>query len=443
MDVKRGLALAALGVVVLAVVVLLMGLGGGSGYTVTAEFDDAGQLINGNDVRIGAAKVGAVSDIELSDHGTAEITMEIEDDTAPIPEGTTASVRQTSLFGIANRFIVLQPPPGESEPLPDGGRIGLTGTTSPVEFDALLNTLNGSTRLGLQQLIQGGAALYSGQAENANETIHWIGPTFAGSSKVLGELAKDQDAFAGLLNQASATARAVTSRRNDLVDLISNTNATTKAFGDQAIHLERAVGQLPATLRRSNTTFVELRKAMDDLDPFVATAKEDTQTLPAFLAQVRPLLKRAKATVPKAAAIVNTKGKANDLRNLLGRSQPLDATASYAIPDTIAFMNSSQETIDLFRAYTPDIFGAVANVNDLAAHYDANGHYVRSLPVLGAVHYNLGLNQIEPQPNTDRLNDFELGTSARCPGGALPPAPDLSLPVTVPGCNPALTPPGP
>src|SRR5207342_2669015 len=99
-------------------------------------------------------------------------------------------------FGIANRFVVLQPPPGPSQPMPDGGTITLANTTSPVEFDALLDTVDHNTRTGLQQLFQGGAATLNGQAQNVNETLRWLGPTFQGSGNVLGQLAKDQPAFA-------------------------------------------------------------------------------------------------------------------------------------------------------------------------------------------------------------------------------------------------------
>jgi phospholipid/cholesterol/gamma-HCH transport system substrate-binding protein len=443
MDRKRAAALIALSAAAAVVIFLVLGIGSGSGYTVIAELDDAGQVISGNDVRIGAAKAGKITDVGLTDDGTAEIEMEIDDAYAPLPEGTKLAVRSTSLFGIANRFVALEPPPGPSKPLPDGGVITLAQTTSPVEADALLDIFNRNTRAGLQTLFQGGAAALSGQAENVNETLKWLGPTFRGSGTVFGQLAKDQPAFESLLNQAAAAASAVNSRRAELVDLISNANATTAAFGDQEVHLANAVGQLPDTLRRSNTTFAKLRGAMDDLDPFVAVAKEDTRNLAPFLRDVRVLFSRSKKAVPRAAAIVNTKGKANDLRNLLGRSPNLAKVASYALPNTIAFMNRSEKTLDLFRAYTPDIFATVTNLNQVTANYDQNGHYARTIPILGAAHYDSVLNELQPQPPSDRLNGFETGVRARCPGGAMQPAPDLTAPLLVSGCNPLLTPPGP
>ena len=71
--------------------------GGGRSYKVKAVFDSAGQLVVGNEVRVGGAPVGTISDIELSDSSQAVVTMEVNEDLAPLHEGTEATIRATSL----------------------------------------------------------------------------------------------------------------------------------------------------------------------------------------------------------------------------------------------------------------------------------------------------------------------------------------------------------
>ena len=68
MLVAAALALAVIGI--LAVILL-----GGSSYRVTAEFDNAGQLVPGNEVRVAGAKVGSVKEIDVSPrrHGRGDL----------------------------------------------------------------------------------------------------------------------------------------------------------------------------------------------------------------------------------------------------------------------------------------------------------------------------------------------------------------------------------
>ena len=60
------------------VVVALVLLGGGSSYTLHADFQDAGGLVTGNQVLIGPATVGSVQSISLTANGQAQVTMSID-----------------------------------------------------------------------------------------------------------------------------------------------------------------------------------------------------------------------------------------------------------------------------------------------------------------------------------------------------------------------------
>ena len=46
-------------------------------------------------------------------------------------------------------------------------------------------------------------------------------------------------------------------------------------------------------MRQANTTFVNLRAALDDLDPLVETSKPATENLPQFLRDLRPVAEKA------------------------------------------------------------------------------------------------------------------------------------------------------
>jgi phospholipid/cholesterol/gamma-HCH transport system substrate-binding protein len=68
------------GLLALAALVALAMFAGGSPYTLTASFENAGQLVKGNQVQVGGRAIGTISEIELADTGEAEVTMELEDE---------------------------------------------------------------------------------------------------------------------------------------------------------------------------------------------------------------------------------------------------------------------------------------------------------------------------------------------------------------------------
>src|SRR5687768_12481635 len=105
---QTGLALlVCAGVALFAATMLL----GSTPYTVTASFQDASQLVNGNEVVMGGTRVGTVDSVELGDQGQALVTFHLDEPYAPLHRGTVATVRSFSLSGIANRQIQLTVPP--------------------------------------------------------------------------------------------------------------------------------------------------------------------------------------------------------------------------------------------------------------------------------------------------------------------------------------------
>ena len=126
--------------------------GGGSGYTVTATFENAGQLVKGNYVEVAGRPIGKVKSIELDDNAQARVKLSVGSGFDPLHEGTTAVIRASSLSGIANRYIELHPGPNSArEDRRTAARSRADKTQAPVDLDQLFNTLDPKTRKGLQE----------------------------------------------------------------------------------------------------------------------------------------------------------------------------------------------------------------------------------------------------------------------------------------------------
>src|SRR3954452_16304439 len=97
--------------------------GAGGGYTVKAYFENANQLVKGNQVELDGTPIGSVKSLDITPDGQAVVTIGVEGQYAPLPAGVHATIRQASQSGIANRYIDLQMPPasGDKQKIQDGG----------------------------------------------------------------------------------------------------------------------------------------------------------------------------------------------------------------------------------------------------------------------------------------------------------------------------------
>jgi phospholipid/cholesterol/gamma-HCH transport system substrate-binding protein len=443
----RGAALAALAIVIIGVAFLL--LRGGGGHTYHLLFQNAGQLVKGDEVQVGGRGVGSVTGIDLTSDNQAQITIRVSNGFAPLHEGTTAAIRATSLSGIANRYVALALGPNTAPKLRDGATLSAQQTTSIVDLDQLFNTLDPRTLKGLQDVIQGSGAQYAGRGAQANRSTRYFSPLLSSTDRLVGELVRDQRTFSSFIGTSSRVVTTLAARHTTLTDLVSNTNTTSAAIGSENVALGKALGLLPGTLRKANTTFVNLRHTLNDLDVLVAASKPATRRLAPFLADLRPLVHDARPTIHALRLLVHKPGPNNDLTDLLLKTPKLESLARPAFADTITAIRASEPVVQFIRPYTPDLAGWLRDFGQGAANYDANGHYARIQPIFNAFSFtsNAAGGVLTPIPNSQRLPTLQSGNVRRCPGAASQPAADNSAPYRDSSgtldCNPALVIPGP
>jgi phospholipid/cholesterol/gamma-HCH transport system substrate-binding protein len=415
--------------------------GGGDSYKVKAVFHSAGQLVTGNEVRVGGQPIGTITDIDLDDSAQAVISMEIDEDLAPLHQGTTATIRATSLSGIANRYVSIKPGPNSARKIDDGGLITADNTSSPVDLDVLFNTLDDDTREGLRNLIRGSGTQYDGRADEARESVKYFTPFLVSTTRLTEELALDQALFERFVKDGATTVSAIAERRDDLAGLVSNTNKAMRAIGDENVALQRALELLPGTLRKANTTFVNLRATLDDLELLVDESKPATKELEPFFRQLRPLVEEARPTIADLSELIRKPGSGNDLTELTAMQPRLAKLTASVFPRAIRALDRSQPVVEYARLYTPDLAGWITKFAEVPGYYDANGHYARVQPVFSPTVYSGGT--LEAVPFERHFEGYQPGILRHCPGGATQPPPDGSAPVPAEGCDTSDVPPGP
>jgi phospholipid/cholesterol/gamma-HCH transport system substrate-binding protein len=412
---------AVLVVVAVAVVAYLLFAGGG-GYHVKAVFVNAGQLVEGNQVQAGGVAIGSVQDIAVTQDGRAEVTLEIDDDDyKPLRRGTRLLIRPTSLSGIANRFVDVQVGPDDAPDIPDGGRIDTDETQSAVELDSVFSVFDPRTRRATQDFIAGQAEALRGRGRELQAGVRYLNPALSTGSRLFGELSRDNRLLRDFLLDSSDLVTALGERRRDLTGVVRNLNLTFRALGSQQAALAESIERLPPFLRRANTTFVNLRAALDDVDPLVNAAKPVARSLGPFLEEARGFARDAVATVRDLSRTISSPGRDNDLIDLVDSFPPLagaaldprrvnGATRPGAFPETSDALRAAAPTIAQGRPYTPELVGWM---DDFAATgaYDALGGFSRAWLNFSELLYGPG----------PKLRQFR-----RCPGANEQPASDRS-----------------
>ena len=426
-----GARLGALAALVLAVVVVGFLMLGGGGYSVAVTVPNAGQLVKGNEVKVGGVPVGTVESIELTPDGHARLELGIDDDgLLPLHRGTKAIIRATSLGGIANRYISLQPGPNNAAPIPDGGSIPAEDVKPIVDLDAVLNALGPPARRDLSRLVQSAAGAFDGAEREANAGLRYLNPAVSQASLTARELMRDEKSLERFIVEAATVVDAVTEPRADLEQLVANASGAATAIASEDRALDRTLVELPATLRRVNTSLVNVRGTLQDLRPALVDARPAAPLLSRVLTRLAPIARRALPLVARTRRVVDAPGTAADL---LGVVRGFPALAEIAVP---AFGSADQTLRDALpvvqeaRPYTPDVIGGLVNGfgGSTTGYYDANGHYAR-ISFHSSVYSADGLGSLTPVPPSQQgLTGYRKRVIKRCPGGGVQRHPDGSNP---------------
>jgi phospholipid/cholesterol/gamma-HCH transport system substrate-binding protein len=417
-----------------ALAVLIAGfllLRGPGGYRVSMTLDNANQLVKGNHVKVGGVPVGSVESIELADDGRARIELSISDaGLRPLRRGTHATVRQTSLSGIANRYVALQPGPETDPEIPDGGAIPAQGIEGSVDLDEVLNTLDPAVQRDLRTVLTEFGGAFDGRAgRDLNEGLHALNPALSQAGITEEQVLRDQEAFERFLTESADVVSAVATRDARIPPLVTNAHATLRAVADRSESLESSLRRLPPTLRQANTTLVDLRAAARDLRPTVRLARPVARPLSDLMLELQPTARLARPVVADLRATVDRPGR-GDLIGVLRGLEPVSRAGVRAFRATVPTVDDLLPIVAELRPYAPDLVGGLLNGfgGSTGGYYDANGHYAR-ISFHSSVYSGQGLLSFLPAPgSSDGLAGFRRGVTRRCPGAGTQPHPDGSNP---------------
>ena len=304
--VGRAAALAAVIAAVVLVAVLLFG-GGGSGYTVTADFLNAGQLVNGNPVQTGGAPIGSVE--EHRHHRRRPGGDRVLRRGRPLAAARGhARQRSASTRSRASRTATSTStfPPDGAVPGPARSTTAATSVwTTRRRRSTSTSSSTRSTRRRARRS-RGSSrdrrASSSGMGKEANVGFQYLNPALSTSSRFFNELTRDTPVLERFLVDSSQLVTALAEKRDDLasLDLAAQHDDDARSASEKQA-LADSITELPPFMRRANTTFVNLRAALDDVDPLVEASKPVARQLGPFLEDARASRGRRRADGPRPA----------------------------------------------------------------------------------------------------------------------------------------------
>lgn len=306
------------------------------GYRVDVPFNEATTLAQESDVRISGVSVGKVKDIQLSDSGDtrdlAVATLEINDNYAPIPKDTRASLRQKTLLG--ETYVELSTGDPDGGTIEEGGSLPPAQVSESVQLDEIFRTFNPRTRAAFQTWMQQAALALNGRGADLSAAIGNLEPFAEDANRLVRVLDTDEQAVSQFINNTGVVFDALSERQGQLQGLIANSGTVFATTAQRDQDLREAFIALPTFLDESKATLTRLQEFSQDTNPLITQLRPSARELSGTLKQVarvspdlkgfmvglRKLSKRSKTALPAVQSILD-----NDLPPVLTELDPFTA----------------------------------------------------------------------------------------------------------------------
>jgi virulence factor Mce-like protein len=346
-------------------------------YRFHVAFPEAAQLAQEADVRISGVNVGKVKrKVPNRDTGLTDVTIEMDDEFAPVPRDTGAILRQKTLLG--ETYVELSPGTSGGPVLDDGGTLPRGQVSPTVELDEIFRALDPRTREAFGTWLdqQGRAVGPAGEALNA--ALGNLTPFAQNSRDVFRILRRQRSATAGLVRDTGAVFEALSERRGQLRSLIESSNRVFETTASRDRQLAETFVVLPTFLRETRATTRRLTRFARDTDPLVTQLRPAARELSPTLVDLRRLAPDVRGLFRDVDPLVRVsrrglpalEGTLDETRPLLARLEP--------------FLRNVQPVLHYLGLYRREIAAFFANdaastqVTDIPPGSPRPLHYLRT-----------------------------------------------------------------
>jgi phospholipid/cholesterol/gamma-HCH transport system substrate-binding protein len=311
--------LAAIAAAVIAATTLIAASASGDdgledGYLIRAYFDNAGFLVDGEEVRIAGATIGTVEEVDIArvgevvsedgseSPGKAVAVFRIDDEGyQDFRSDATCLIRPQSLLG--EKYVDCEPtqpraPGSEAAPpleiIPEGEigegqhRLPLENNGKAVDLDLVNNIYRepyiDRFRIILNELGAGFAA----RGEDLGEVIERANPALQETDRVLEILADQNEGLAQLTADSDTILAALARERDSVAGFINNAAIAGQAAAERRDDIAEGFRRFPPALEELEKTMVELRGFAEAATPVASDLGDAAPSLAGATRALRP-----------------------------------------------------------------------------------------------------------------------------------------------------------
>ena len=369
-------------------------------YLIRAYFDNAGFLVNDEEVRIAGATVGTVQGVDVTrpgepvhedggdEPGKAVAVLEVTDPGfQDFRTDASCIIRPQSLLG--EKFVECKPtqprsslsePPPPLEVIPEG-EIGAGQRFLPLENNGkavdldLLNNITREPEVDRFRLILNdlGAGL-AARGATLNQVLERANPALQQTDKVLAILADQNQQLAQLATDSESVLAPLARERDSIAGFIENATVAGEASAERREDIEHGFVEFPPALAELESTMVELRRFAAAAQPVAADLRVAAPSLagatealgPFSSAGTRALTTLGEAAEESESDLIASDPLINDLRKL-GEANTAAARNLNGLLNTLRRTGG----LDFF-------YEAIVNLGSAINGFDDFGHFVRS-----------------------------------------------------------------
>ena len=297
-----------------------------SHYELHAVFQNAANIRKDSPVRIAGVNVGKVQSVKsvCEDGGTdncasnySDVTFTVDDNGQPVHSDAQVEIRPR-IFLEGNFFLDVSPGSPSAHDLSSGDTIPVTQTSTAVQLDQVLTSLQAPDRANLQKLLQGYGqslthkptaaddatqdpevqGLTAAQAINKSFTY---GATAARDSAIVNEALQgtSPNDLSNLIAGQAKAFGALVGHESQVQGLVSNFNTVTGALAQESENLARTIRLLGPTLRVAEPALRHTNETFPFLRANALALARGIPELPATIAASQPWINQTAALLGK------------------------------------------------------------------------------------------------------------------------------------------------